>query len=44
MLIGSMLWKNFILFSYTARFARSVLICDCIMQMSNNRHRGGRRA
>jgi hypothetical protein len=24
--------------------ARSVLMCDCILQMSNNRRRGGRRA
>jgi hypothetical protein len=33
-----------ILFSYAARFARSVLMCDCILQMSENRRRGGRRA
>jgi hypothetical protein len=26
------------------KFARSVLICDCILQMSDNRRRGGRRA
>jgi hypothetical protein len=26
------------------KLARSVLICDCILQMSENRHRGGRRA
>jgi hypothetical protein len=38
------LWKNFILSSYAARFVRSVLMCDCILQMSENRHRGGRRA
>jgi hypothetical protein len=30
MLICSILWKNSILFSYAARFARSVLMCDCI--------------
>jgi hypothetical protein len=36
--------KNSILFSYAARFVRSVLICDCILQMSDNRRRGGRRA
>src|SRR6187455_2756476 len=44
MLICSVLLKNSILFSYAARFARSVLMCDCIPQMSDNRHRGGRRA
>jgi hypothetical protein len=44
MLIDSMLWKNSILFSYAASFARSILMCDCILQMSDNRHRGGRRA
>jgi hypothetical protein len=26
------------------KLARSVLICDCILQMSKNRRRGGRRA
>jgi hypothetical protein len=26
------------------KFARLVLMCDCILQMSDNRHRGGRRA
>jgi hypothetical protein len=36
------LWKNSILFSYAPRFARSVLMCDCILQMSHNRRRGGR--
>jgi hypothetical protein len=36
--------ENFILFSYAARFARSVLMCGCILQMSENRRRGGRRA
>jgi hypothetical protein len=36
--------ENSILFSYVARFARSVLMCVCILQMSENRHRGGRRA
>jgi hypothetical protein len=39
MLICSELWKDFILFSYAARFARSVLMCDCILQMSDNRRR-----
>jgi hypothetical protein len=29
--------ENSILFSYAARFARSVLMCDCILQMSENR-------
>jgi hypothetical protein len=36
--------ENPILFSYAARFARSVLMCGCILQMLENRHRGGRRA
>jgi hypothetical protein len=36
--------ENSILFSYAARFARLVLMCDCILQMFENRHRGGRRA
>jgi hypothetical protein len=36
--------ENSILFSYAARFARSVLMCDCILQMLENRRRGGRRA
>jgi hypothetical protein len=44
MIICSVLWKNSILFSHAARFARSVLMCDCILQMSDNRRRGGRRA
>jgi hypothetical protein len=44
MSICSVLWKNSILFSYAARFARSVLMCDCLAQMLENRHRGGRRA
>jgi hypothetical protein len=26
------------------KFARSTLMCDCILQMSDNRRRGGRRA
>jgi hypothetical protein len=39
-----LLLKNSILFSYAARFARSVLMCGCILQMSENRRRGGRRA
>jgi hypothetical protein len=43
MLICSVLWKDSILFSYAA-VARSVLMCDCILQMSDNRRRGGRRA
>jgi hypothetical protein len=34
--------KNPILFSYAARFARSVLMCGCIQQMSEIRRRGGR--
>jgi hypothetical protein len=34
--------ENSILFSYAARFARSVLMCGCILQMSENRRRGGR--
>jgi hypothetical protein len=33
--------ENSILFSYAARFARSVLMCGCILQMSENRRRGG---
>jgi hypothetical protein len=36
--------ENYILFSYAARFARSVLMCDYILQMSENRCRGGRLA
>jgi hypothetical protein len=36
--------ENSILFSYAARFARSVLMCGCILQMSENRRRGGMRA
>jgi hypothetical protein len=36
--------ENSILFSYAARFARSVLMCGCILQMSENTRRGGRRA
>jgi hypothetical protein len=43
-LICSALWKNSILFSYAAIFARLVLMSDCILQMSNNRLKGGRRA
>jgi hypothetical protein len=35
---------NSILFSYAARFVISVLMCGCILQMSENRRRGGRRA
>jgi hypothetical protein len=44
MLIGSILWKKSILFSYAASFVRSVLMCDCTLQMSDNMHRGGRHA
>jgi hypothetical protein len=34
-----------ILYSFLMlQVARSVLICDCILQMSENRRRGGRRA
>jgi hypothetical protein len=44
MLICSVLLKDSILSSYAARFARSVLMCRCILQMSENRRRGGRRA
>jgi hypothetical protein len=36
--------ENSILFSYAARFVRSVLMCGCILQMSENRRGGGRRA
>jgi hypothetical protein len=36
--------ENSILFSYAARFARSILMCGCILQMSENRCRGGRHA
>jgi hypothetical protein len=44
MLICSVLLEDSILLSYAARFARSVLMCGCILQMSENRRRGGRRA
>jgi hypothetical protein len=44
MLIYSILWQNSILFSYAASFARSVLMRECTLQMSDNRRRGGRRA
>jgi hypothetical protein len=44
MLICSVLLKDSILFSYAARFARSVLMCGCILQMLENRRKGGRRA
>jgi hypothetical protein len=44
MLVCSVLWKNFIPFSYAAIFARSVLMCDYLPQMSDRRRRGGRRA
>jgi hypothetical protein len=36
--------ENSILFSYATRFARSVLMCGCILQMSENRRIGGRHA
>jgi hypothetical protein len=36
--------ENSILFSYAARFARSVLMCGCVLQMSESRRRGGRHA
>jgi hypothetical protein len=36
--------ENSILFSYAARFARSILMCGCVLQMLENRRRGGRRA
>jgi hypothetical protein len=36
--------ENSIPFSYAARFARSVLMCGCILQMLENRRKGGRRA
>jgi hypothetical protein len=42
MFICSVLWNNSILFSYAARFSRSVLMCGCILQMSENGGRGGR--
>jgi hypothetical protein len=44
MLIYSESLKNSILFSYVAIFARSILMCGCILQMSENRRRGGKRA
>jgi hypothetical protein len=44
MFICSVLWKDSKLFSYATRFARSVLMCGCILQMLENRRRGGRRA
>jgi hypothetical protein len=34
--------KNSIPFSYAGRFARLVLMCDCLPQMSDHRCRGGR--
>jgi hypothetical protein len=43
MLVHSVLWKNSIPFSYGTRFARSVLMCDCLPQMSDQRRKGGRR-
>jgi hypothetical protein len=42
MLICSVLLKNSILFSYAARFARLVLMYGCILQMSENKRKGGR--
>jgi hypothetical protein len=44
MLVCSVLWKNSIPFSYAARFARSVLMCDCLPQKLDHRRRRGRRA
>jgi hypothetical protein len=44
MLVCSVLWKNSIPFSYAERFARSILMCDCLPHMSDHRHRGGRHA
>jgi hypothetical protein len=44
MFICSVLRMNSKLFSYVAISARSVLMCGCILQMSENRRRGGRRA
>jgi hypothetical protein len=44
MLVCSVLWKNSIPFSYAARFARSVVMCDCLPQMLDNMRRGGRHA
>jgi hypothetical protein len=39
----SVLWR--ILYSFLMlQVARPILMCDCIMQMSENRRRGGRRA
>jgi hypothetical protein len=37
MLVCSVLWKKSIPFSYAERFARSVLMCDCLLQMSDER-------
>jgi hypothetical protein len=34
--------KNSIPFSYATRFARSVLMCGCLPQMSDHKRRGGR--
>jgi hypothetical protein len=34
--------KNSMPFSYAARFAGSVLMCDCLPQMSDNMRQGGR--
>jgi hypothetical protein len=44
MFICSVLWKEFYTLFLCCKLARSVLMCDCILQMSENRHRGGRRA
>jgi hypothetical protein len=44
MLVCSVLWKNSIPFCYAARFARSVVMCDCLPQMLDNMRRGGRHA
>jgi hypothetical protein len=43
MFICSVLWKEFYTLFLCCKLARSVLMCDCILQMSENRRRGGRR-
>jgi hypothetical protein len=44
MLICSVLWRILYSFLMLQEFARLVLMCGCILQMSENRRRGGRRA
>jgi hypothetical protein len=44
MFICSVLWKEFHTLFLCCKLARPVLMCDCILQTSENRHRGGRRA